>query len=99
MAPIPDAQTAAQRWAQGLAASSQKITEGVQAVTRAPGQAAVANAQRYINGIMESFNNGVWQRRTAAVTLEDWRQQMLSKGVQRVAQGAQASQLQWGPGL
>lgn len=85
-----DPAQAAQNWVTGLGQAGAKIQQGVQAVTEAPGVKAARNAQGYLNGVQ----NGVqkWQRKVAAVTLGDWMQATITKGVPRIAQGAQASQ-------
>lgn len=85
-----DPTTAGARWAQGLGGASQKITEGINRVTQAPGQKAANNKQGYINGVNSSVDK--WARNVARVSLGDWQQAFLNKGVPRVAQGAQASQ-------
>lgn len=77
-------------WASRLAASGDKISRGVDAVTVAPGAAAARQ-------------KAVWQQNTAAaaekfarnvgrVSLADWQGAMKSKGVARIGSGAQAAQ-------
>lgn len=85
-----DATTAASRWTAGLGAASQKITDGIDRVTQAPGAKAAANRQGYLNGV--NGNVDKWARNVARVGLEDWKTAFKTKGVPRVAQGAQASQ-------
>jgi hypothetical protein len=85
-----DPATAAARWATGLSQSTQKIQEGINRVTVAPGQKAAANKQGYLNGVND--NAAKWATNTARVSLGEWQQAFLNKGVPRVAQGAQASQ-------
>lgn len=80
----------AQDWAQRLAASTDKIQRGVQSVTVAPGQAAARQKDAYVQGVQASSNK--WATRVASVTLSDWQQATINKGVQRVASGAQAAQ-------
>jgi hypothetical protein len=85
-----DPATAASRWTAGLGSASQKITEGIQRVNQAPGAKAAANRQGYINGVNGAVDK--WARNVGRVSLEEWRQAFINKGVPRVAQGAQASQ-------
>lgn len=80
----------AANWAQRLGSSTQKITDGVQAVTVAPGQSAARAKDLWSQKIMESKDK--WAANTAAVTLGDWQAAMVNKGVQRIASGANASQ-------
>ena len=85
-----DPVSAAANWTAGLTGAGQKITDGVNRVNQAPGQKAAAQAQKYINNVTASVPK--WQRKVAGVTLEQWRSAMITKGVPRVASGAQASQ-------
>lgn len=85
-----DAVSAARNWTAGLTGAGQKIQDGVNRVTQAPGQKAASQAQKYINNVTASVPK--WQRKVAAVTLEQWRSAMIQKGVPRVASGAQASE-------
>lgn len=85
-----DPTTIAANWANRLGQSTQKITDGVQAVTTPPGQAAARNQQGYIAGVQN--NVGKWARNVAAVSLSDWQQAVINKGIPRVSTGAQAAQ-------
>lgn len=84
-----DPQTIANDWAARLAASGQKITDGIQAVTVAPGQAAARQKQTWVNQVTASADK--WATNVAAVSLSDWQQAAITKGVQRIGPGAQAS--------
>lgn len=77
-------------WAARLAGSTDKIQRGVQAVTTSPGQAAARQKDAYVAGVQAS--SGKWATRVASVTLSDWQQAAITKGVPRVASGAQAAQ-------
>lgn len=79
---------AAAKWRDRLTASTQQITDGVNRVQTAPGTLAARQRQTWLARINASADK--WARNVARVSLEDWRQAMLSVGVQRVAQGAQA---------
>lgn len=80
----------AAKWAQNLGASTQYITAGVNAVTEAPGQKAARQVDAWIQGVQAS--RAKWQSRVASVSLSEWQQAMINKGVPRVASGAQAAQ-------
>jgi hypothetical protein len=81
---------AAQNWVSAMQGVSAKVTQGVQSVTQAPGQAAAAQQGAYLAGVNASAAK--WAARVAAVPLASWQQAMVSKGIPRMAQGAQASQ-------
>lgn len=88
MAGSPD--QIAQDWAARLAASGDKIARGVQSVTTAPGQAAARQKSAYVQNTQAAADK--WASRTASVSLSDWQQATINKGVPRIAAGAQAAQ-------
>lgn len=85
-----DPTTVAARWATNLGASTQKIQEGVAAVTTAPGQLAARQKDVWLTNLQASAPK--WARNVAAVPLADWQNAMNTKGIGRIAQGAQAAQ-------
>lgn len=85
-----DPQTAAQRWAQNLGASTQKITDGINAVTEAPGVAAARQSQVWLQRTTASHDK--FKANVQAVSLQSWKDSAITKGVARVASGAQAAQ-------
>lgn len=68
------------------------MREGVQRVTRAPGVAAAAKADKMRANLIEALDSGKWARRVASVSVEDWKDAMINKGVNRVAAGIDAAQ-------
>lgn len=88
MAQTPD-QIAA-NWASRLAASSQKITDGINGVTVAPGQAAARQAQVWAQNTAAAVQK--YQTNVGAVSLQSWQQSAITKGVPRIASGATAAQ-------
>ena len=89
MAGMTPDQVAAE-WAQRLAASTQKIQTGVQAVSVAPGQLAARNKAGYVQGVTAAQDK--WASRTASVPLATWQNDMVQKGLPRIASGATAAQ-------
>lgn len=77
-------------WANGLSQSTGKIQSGIEAVTVAPGQAAAANKNGYVQGVAQSADK--WARNVAAVDLASWKSDAINKGIPRIASGAQAAQ-------
>ena len=85
-----DPNAAAQKWAANLAGATQAIRDGVQGVSTAPGQLAAQKKQLYISGVTASADK--WARNVASVSLQEWQNAMTTKGVDRIASGAQAAQ-------
>ena len=81
-----DPNQVAATWAQRLASSGDRIAQGVNAVTVAPGQAAARQKAAYTAGVQASADK--WATRVAAVPLGEWQQAMIQKGAPRIAQGA-----------
>ena len=77
-------------WASRLGASTSKITAGVQAVTVAPGQAAARQKAAWVANVAAAQDK--WASRTAAVPLSTWQNDMVTKGIPRIATGATAAQ-------
>lgn len=82
------------KWVRNTTAAVQSITDGVNAVTVAPGQKAAAQQQFWLSQLQASA--GKWAKNVAAVSLQDWQQAMITYGIPRVAQGVQAKQAKYG---
>lgn len=77
---------AATRWANNLGAATPKIQSGVQAVTQAPGTKAAAQQAKYVANVTARASK--WASRVGAVSLSDWQQATITKGIPRISQGA-----------
>lgn len=91
MAVTQDSTAVAAKWARNLSGATQSIQAGVNSVTTAPGQAAAAAVQQYLAGVQAAVASGKWQRNVSAVSLQQWQQAMLTKGLPRIAAGASAA--------
>lgn len=69
--------------------ASTKATAGAQRVQESPGTRAAAQAQKWLNRVTESANK--WRSKVGAVTLQEWKDAYINKGVPRIASGAQAA--------
>lgn len=77
-------------WASRLAASTTKIKAGVQRVSTSPG--ALAARQKTVWAANVAAAKTKWASRLAALPLATWQTDMITKGVPRIASGAQAAQ-------
>lgn len=85
---MPTAQQAAANWATGMSNSGDKMRASVNAVNQSPMEAAAAAADRMLMGIQRAVQTGKWQAALRAVSLTQWKDAMLNKGIPRIAQGA-----------
>ena len=80
------------KWLSRLQQAQTEMQQGVARVTVAPGQAAAAKRQKWINALSDPATQEKWARNVASVSLGSWQQAMNDYGISRVAQGAQAKQ-------
>lgn len=85
-----DAGTIAADWAQRLAGSGDKIKAGVEGTRVSPGSAAAAQADVWAANTAAAKDK--FRKNTAAVSLGEWQDAMVTKGLPRIAQGATAAQ-------
>jgi hypothetical protein len=82
----------ASKWGQNLGGSTASMTNGVQGVTVAPTQLAANQAQAYVAGVQQAVASGKWQQKLNAVSLQQWRDAYVKKGIPRVQQAATTDQ-------
>ena len=80
----------AQAWASNLAGAQARMQAGAQAVQTSPGQAAAAQQAVWLANTTAAAN--LWAQKVAAVTTQQWQNAFITKGLPRVATGAQAAQ-------
>lgn len=81
---------AAADWASRLAGSTDKIKRGIENTSVAPGMAAARQKDVWATNVVASKDK--WAARVGSVSLQDWQQAALTKGLGRIASGAQASE-------
>lgn len=79
------------KWGTNLQNSQSYITNGVNRVTVAPGQQAAAAADRMLAGVTNAVTSGKWAAAVSAVSLQQWQQAMISKGIPRIPTGVNAA--------
>jgi hypothetical protein len=80
---------AADKLIRRLSVATEDIRTGVEQVTVAPTQKAAAKIDKMRANLLAAFDNGKVKRGLERVTLEQWKSQMLNKGIPRVAAGVQ----------
>ena len=81
----------ADRWTQGLSQSGQRISDGIDNVTVAPSSQAIKAQAKMLANVTQAINSGKWAANLGKVSLQDWQTAMKTKGVPRIATGAQAA--------
>lgn len=74
-------------WQAGMNGATTTITDGVNAVSVAPGQLAAAQANLWQQQVSSAATKTKWANRVGAVSLQNWKNDMIQKGVGRIAQG------------
>lgn len=80
-------QEAREKHARRLKGATADIAAGVERVTEAPGKQAAAKQEKMRANLIESIDSGKWASRVASVSVEEWRDQMKTKGIPRIAAG------------
>jgi hypothetical protein len=81
---------AAASWGTGFAASGTKYTQGINAVTVAPGQLAASQQAAYLANVQA--NVAIWASKVAAVSLQSWKTSATTTGSARLGSGATKGQ-------
>lgn len=91
MAQKTAAQVAA-KWASRAQGATQALQDGINNVQTAPGALAAAKQDKMLANLTKSILDGKWAANVSAVTLQQWKDAMLTKGVQRYGAGVAAAQ-------
>jgi len=76
-----------EKHARRLKAAVPDMQVGVERVTESPTLKAAAAADKMLHNLTKSVQDGKWQAGLKRVTLEEWKQKMINKGIGRVATG------------
>lgn len=77
----------AEKWGRRLKGATQDIERGVNRVSEAPGIKAAKQKDLMKTNINKALDEGRWEKAVAAVTLEDWKEKIITKGIQRIGAG------------
>lgn len=75
-----------------LKAALPDMEAGLKKVTEAPTAKAAAKQDKMKQRLLAKIDDGTWASRLKAVTLEEWREKAVSKGIPRVSAGIDAAQ-------
>lgn len=82
----------AAKWRRNLSNAQTDMEDGARRVEVAPGQLAVKQKDKMRANLLEAIDSGRWERRTLAVSREDWIDDYVKKGIPRIASGATAGE-------
>ncbi len=85
-------QEVALKWSTKLGQATPAITAGVNRVTENPAEKALAAQAKMVTNWNASINDGKWAAGLGRVSLSSWKNDMLTKGVARIASGAKAAE-------
>jgi hypothetical protein len=88
---VINVQHAVEKWQRNMMGATETIKAGVQGVTESPTLKAAAQADRYVAGVQRAVADGRWQAGLQSVTLQQWQQAVLGKGLQRLQAGVAAA--------
>ena len=80
-----------EKQARRLKASLEDIKKGVGRVTESPTEKAAAKADKFVAGVQKSVEDGKWQAGLRKVSLDQWKSDMINKGVNRIPAGIDAA--------
>jgi len=80
------------KWGTRLNSAQADMKAGAQRVTTAPGQSAAQAQALMRQRILEAIDNGLWAKNVASVSLADWQNAFINKGIGRVGAGVTAAQ-------
>ena len=69
------------KWSANGASSADAVRAGVNGVTESPMDKAAAAKDRWLAGIQKAAQSGKWENRLRAVTLAQWKEAMVQKGI------------------
>jgi hypothetical protein len=84
------AQQWAQSWANGMSGADAKIRAGVMATVLSPGQEALGSIAKMRANWIAAIDSGRWAIAMGAMTVQEWQQAMIQKGLPRIADGVAA---------
>jgi hypothetical protein len=88
---LPDPKTVAEKWSRNLAGATDYIRQGVQRVTIAPSELAIGSKEKFKRRLIEAIDKGKWEAGLKRYSLDQWKKDMLTRGIDRIPSGADAA--------
>ena len=88
---VKTASDVASKWNSRLKASTDQITLGIGRVQTSPMAQAAAKQDKMLARLTAAVQSGKWKAGLNKVSLDEWKTQMLNKGVPRISGGADAA--------
>ena len=82
---------AQEKHAANLIASVPYMEKGILRVTEAPGKKAAAAQAKMKANIIKALDSGKWATRVSSITLDEWQDKMINKGLARIPGGIEAA--------
>jgi len=80
-----------EKHARRLKGAIEDMRSGVEKVDVAPTKLAGEKVAKMKQRLIAKIDDGTWQKRVQAVTLDEWKNKMIEKGLNRVSAGIDAS--------
>lgn len=77
----------AEKWGRNLKRSGDDIRRGVERVSEAPGAKAAAKQDKMLSRLIARVEDGTWAERVSSVSLSEWKDKMINKGISRISAG------------
>ena len=82
-----DAEEFAEKHARRLKGAIEDVRAGVEKVTESPTLKAAAKKTKMLQNLQQSVTSGKWETGLKRVSLEQWKQKTIDKGLGRIAAG------------
>ena len=76
-----------EKHARRLKGAIEDMRKGIERVDVSPGAKAAAKKDKMRARLMDALDSGKWEKRVAAVSLDEWKSAAIEKGLNRVATG------------
>lgn len=79
-------------YSQTMKSRTEKMIRGVKRVSEAPGIRAAKQQDKMRANLIRSIDDGTWADRVSAVSLSEWQDAMVNKGIPNISRGIDAAE-------